>query len=93
MKEHERHCRLRHPKKSSIALHMLETGHKIMFEETKALTKTSHYYGRLHRESIEIHKHENNFNKKERSLELNKIWFLAFKKRKIKIKEHATNQL
>ena len=46
---------------------MLEIGHKIMFEETKVLVKTSHYYARLHGESIEIHKHENNFNKKEES--------------------------
>ena len=46
-----------------------------MFEDTKVLAKTSHYYARLHRESIEIHKHENNFNKKEESLKLNKTLF------------------
>ena len=38
---------------------MLETGHKIVFEKTKVLARTSHYYVRLHRKSIEIHKHEN----------------------------------
>jgi hypothetical protein len=38
---------------------MWETGHKIMFKETKVLTKTSRYYARLHKEWIEIHKHEN----------------------------------
>jgi hypothetical protein len=54
-----------------------------MFEETKILAKTSHYYARLHRESIEIHKHENNFNKKEESLKLNKTWFPALRNRKI----------
>ena len=70
-------------KKSSIASHMLETGHKIMFEETKVLAKTSQYYARLHRESIKIHKHENNFNKKEESLKLNKTWFPALRNRKI----------
>jgi hypothetical protein len=46
------------------------------------LTRTSHYYARLHRESIEIHKHEHNFNKKEESKKLNKTWFPALKNRK-----------
>ena len=31
VKEHERHCRLHQLEKSSIASHMMETGHKIMF--------------------------------------------------------------
>ena len=44
---------------------------------------SSHYYARLYIESIEIHKHENNFNKKEESLKLNKMWFLALRNRKI----------
>jgi hypothetical protein len=61
----------------------LETGPKITFEDTKVLAKTSHYYARLHREPIEIHKQENNFNKKEESLKLNKTWFPAFRNRKI----------
>ena len=33
VKEHERHCRLYQPEKTSIASHMLETGLKILFEE------------------------------------------------------------
>jgi len=41
---------------------------EIMFEQTKVLSKTSQYYTRLHRESIEMHKHENNFYKKGESL-------------------------
>ena len=52
------------PDKSSKASHMLETGLTIMFQETNVLAKTSQYYARLHRKSIEIHKHENNFNNK-----------------------------
>ena len=83
VKEHERHCRLYQPEKSSIASHMLETGHKIMFEKTKVLAKTSHYYAKLRRKSIEIHKLENNFNKREESLKLNKTWFPALRNRKI----------
>jgi hypothetical protein len=54
-----------------------------MFEETKVHAKTSHHYARLHRESIEIHKHENDFNEKEENLKLNKTWFPALKNRKI----------
>ena len=53
-----------------------------MFEETKVLIKTSHYYARLYRELIEIHKHDN-FNKEEESLKLNKTWFPALRNRKI----------
>jgi hypothetical protein len=52
-------------------------------KKTKVLANTLHYYARLHRESIEIHKHQNNFNKKEESLKLNKTWFPAIRNRKI----------
>jgi hypothetical protein len=51
--------------------------------KTELLAKTSHYYATLHRESIEIHKHENNFNKKEESLKLKKTWFPALRNRKV----------
>ena len=73
LKEYERHCHLIQPDKSAVALHHLETGHKIKFEETQVLSKRPHYFPRILREAIEIFKHTNNFNKKEESLKVNKI--------------------
>ena len=64
-------------------MHHLETGHKIKFEETRFLSKTPHYFPRIHREAIEIFKHTNNFNKKEESLKVNKIWLPALQNLKI----------
>ena len=59
------------------------TGHKIKFEETRILSKTPHYFPRIHREAIEIFKHTNNFNKKEKSLKVNKTWLAALPNLKI----------
>ena len=42
-------------------------------------SSTSNHYVRLHRETIEIHKHQQSFNKKEESLKLNKAWLPALK--------------
>ena len=80
IKERERHCRLKQPEKSAVAEHALEqTGHEILFQNTEILDNTSNHYVRLHREAIEIHKHQKNFNKKEESLKLNKTWLPALK--------------
>lgn len=78
--EHKRCCRLGHTDKSAVAEHALQEGdHRIRFEDTKVLDTTKHYYPRLHREAIEIHKHVKNFNRKEEGLKLNKIWIPLLK--------------
>ncbi|KAJ7342166.1 hypothetical protein JRQ81_009322 [Phrynocephalus forsythii] len=67
IKEHERHCRLKQPEKSAVAEHTLkQTGHVILFQDTKVMDNTTNHYVRLHREAIEIHKHKHSFNKKTR---------------------------
>lgn len=81
IQEHKRSCRLMKPERSAVAEHVLaESSHSINYNETTVLSTTTHYYTRLHREAIEIHKHPNNFNKKEEGLRINKIWYPALKK-------------
>ena len=81
IKEHERHWKLNQPEKSAVAEHALkQAGHEILFQNIEILDNTSNHYVRLlHREAIEIHKHQQNFNKKEESLKLNKTWLPALK--------------
>ena len=62
-----RHCRLKQLEKSAVAEHALkEAGHEILFQNTEVLDNTSNHFVRPHREAIEIHKHEQSFNKKRR---------------------------
>ncbi|XP_062837651.1 uncharacterized protein LOC134299269 [Anolis carolinensis] len=85
VKEHERHCRLIQPEKSAIAEHLMnQPGHRILFENTKMLDHSNNYHVRLHREAIEIHKHVDNFNRKEETMKMNKIWLPVLQNSKIK---------
>ena len=78
IKEPEGHCRLKQPEKSAVAEHALkEAGHEILFQNTEVLDNTNNHYVRPHREAIEIHKHQQSFNKKEESLKFNKAWLPA----------------
>ncbi|XP_054839276.1 uncharacterized protein LOC129332292 [Eublepharis macularius] len=54
-------------------------GHSTLFQDTKILDNTSNYFVRLHREAIEIHKHKQNFNRKEETLRMNRAWFPVLK--------------
>nr|XP_060632240.1 uncharacterized protein LOC132775540 [Anolis sagrei ordinatus] len=84
IKEHERHCRLLQPEKSTIAEHLMnQPGHSILFENTERLDHTNNHHVRLHREAIEIHKHVDNFNRKEETMKMNKIWLPVLKNSKI----------
>ena len=67
-----------------------KTGHEILFQNTEVLDNTSNNYVRLHREAIEIHKHQQNFNKKEESVKLNKTWLPALKNTACKRSTNST---
>ena len=58
--------------------------------QTEILDNTSNHYVRLHREVTEIHKHQQNFNKKEESLKLNKTWLPALKNTACKRSTNST---
>ena len=58
--------------------------HKIKFEDTQSLSTTKSYYARLYREAIEIYKHNDNSNKREESLVMNKAWYPTMKNIKTK---------
>ena len=62
LKEYERHCHLIQP---AVALHNLETGHKIRFEETPSPLENISLLPWIYRGAIETLKHQNNFNKKK----------------------------
>ncbi|XP_076396721.1 uncharacterized protein LOC143265924 [Megachile rotundata] len=76
LKEHERCARLGYIQ-SAVAEHQITTGHKILFEKTEVLAKTSAYLPRKHREAIEIRKHPNNINR-ETGYHINPIWHTLF---------------
>lgn len=61
--EHERCIRTGHFSNSAVAEHQLETGHKILFNQASLLCSAPHFRNRKIRESIEIVKHPNNFNR------------------------------
>ncbi|KAJ4450047.1 hypothetical protein ANN_01454 [Periplaneta americana] len=62
--------------KSAVAAHAYQEGdHNIRFKDTDILSMTTHFFPRLHREAIEIYKHNNNFNRKEEGVKLNKWWY------------------
>ncbi|XP_068083584.1 uncharacterized protein [Anabrus simplex] len=74
--EHKRNCRLGQYDKSAVAEHaLLDGNHEIRYEDTDILATTSHFHARLYREAIEIHKHPDNFNRKEEGLKLSKAWY------------------
>lgn len=75
LKEHKANCRLGQTEKSAVAEHALTDGdHSIQFGSCRLLSSVNGYHNRLVREAIEIHKHPDNFNRKEETLRLNSIW-------------------
>ncbi|KAJ4426382.1 hypothetical protein ANN_27196 [Periplaneta americana] len=74
--EHNRNCRLGHIDKSAVAAHAYQEGdHNIRFKDMDILSTTTHFFSHLHREAIEIYKHDNNFNRKEEGVKVNKCWY------------------
>ena len=71
--EHQRHVRLGHKEKSSIADHAITEGHTILFDDTEVLARTKGYYNLARREAIEIEQHPNNMNK-DNGLGISRIW-------------------
>jgi hypothetical protein len=63
LKEHERCVRLGHVSLSALAEHKHDTGHNILFEKSKIVARSTHFFPRKIHEAIEIHKHPNNMNK------------------------------
>ncbi|KAJ4432648.1 hypothetical protein ANN_21271 [Periplaneta americana] len=52
IKEHKRNLRLYYPEKSAVAQHSIEKEHKILFDHTKVINKSSHYWERTIKEAI-----------------------------------------
>ncbi|KAJ4443243.1 hypothetical protein ANN_04911 [Periplaneta americana] len=73
IKEHKRNLRLYYPEKSAVAQHSIEKEHKILFDHTKVINKSSHYWDRTIKEAIEIKLEKNNFNR-DSGLQLSQAW-------------------
>ncbi|KAJ4426275.1 hypothetical protein ANN_27087 [Periplaneta americana] len=73
IKEHKRNLRLYYPEKSAVAQHSIEKEHKILFDHTKVINKSSHHWDRTIKEAIEIKLEKNNFNR-DRGLQLSQAW-------------------
>ncbi|KAJ8948280.1 hypothetical protein NQ318_020765 [Aromia moschata] len=77
IKEHQRHTRMGNTDKSAIAEHVhTNENHKIDYEDIRVLDKTTRYYPRIIRESLEIMKNNNNFNRED-GYRLSNTWRLA----------------
>ncbi|KAJ8959364.1 hypothetical protein NQ318_022050 [Aromia moschata] len=77
IKEHQRHTRLGNTDKSTIAEHVHPNeNHKIDYGNIRVLDKTTRYYPRIIRESLEIMKNNNNFNRED-GYRLSNTWRLA----------------
>ena len=63
LKEHIADTNHNRVNKSAIIEHSFKSKHHICFDQNKILASTSHYSSRLIRESIEIEKHPDNFNR------------------------------
>ncbi|KAJ8937788.1 hypothetical protein NQ318_012268 [Aromia moschata] len=73
IKEHQRHTRLRNTDKSAIAEYVHTN------ENIRVLDKTTRYYPRIIRESLEIMKNNNNFNRED-GYRLSNTWRLAIRR-------------
>ena len=62
---------------SSLAKHVLETGHSIDFEGTKTIAVIQHQRQRIIRETLEIAKRPNCLNKRDDGIRLSDIWKVA----------------
>ncbi|KAJ4427299.1 hypothetical protein ANN_24919, partial [Periplaneta americana] len=69
----QRNLRLYYPEKSAVAQHSIEKEHKILFDHTKVINKSSHYWDRTIKEAIEIKLEKNNFNR-DSGLQLSQAW-------------------
>ncbi|KAJ4450576.1 hypothetical protein ANN_02003 [Periplaneta americana] len=57
----------------AMAQHSIEKEHKILFDHTKVINKSSHYWDRTIKEAIEIKLEKNNFNR-DSGLQLSQAW-------------------
>ncbi|KAJ4437686.1 hypothetical protein ANN_17831 [Periplaneta americana] len=60
-------------RKADVAQHSIEKEHKILFDHTKVINKSSHYWDRTIKEAIEIKLEKNNFNR-DSGLQLSQAW-------------------
>lgn len=88
IKEHQRDARLRNIERSAIAEHLHENGqHIINFQEVEILSRTENYYPRVIRESLEIMKNGNNFNRED-GYRLSNTWKLTLHQKKTNTSGH-----
>ncbi|XP_048521747.1 uncharacterized protein LOC109534234 [Dendroctonus ponderosae] len=93
IEEHRQNCKLGHVEKSAVTEDVLSDGtHNIYFGEAQVLATITGYRPRLIREAIEIHKHDDNFNRNEETVVLNKIRFSALTNEKTARKSHSSGQ-
>lgn len=87
VKEHKDNCRLGHTDNSTLAAHLLNNDHKIIFENIQLLLSCSTYYLRIYREASEIYKHRNNLNRSEETMKINYAWVSKYRTRRRKLRQ------
>ena len=63
LKEHRRHFRLGQPEKSAVVEHSLNLDHRIMWDDTRVLWRSGHFWDRLTKEAIEIRMERRSLNR------------------------------
>jgi hypothetical protein len=63
LKEHQRHIRLEHPDKSTVAEQSIDQGHRIRFHNSSILASKTRYMYSIVREAIEIEFHPYSINR------------------------------
>jgi predicted GIY-YIG superfamily endonuclease len=86
-KEHERYIKLFYPEKSGLAEHSITEKHRILFSDTKIISKSSNYWDRIIKESLAILQERNNDNR-DTVFQLSRTWTPVIKKTYMK----TTNQ-
>jgi hypothetical protein len=73
VKEHQRHTRLQHPDKSTVAKHSINLGHRIQLQDTTILSTKYRYMDWMIKDATEIELHLNNMNRED-GLHLSRSW-------------------
>ena len=90
IKEHESDTRHARVKKSAVAEHSAECQKTVDFTKAKVLSRETRWTDQMVRESIEIYKHGNNFNRED-GFTLPRAWKPILQKRQISKSHQAEN--
>ncbi|GJQ81844.1 hypothetical protein Trydic_g9871 [Trypoxylus dichotomus] len=91
-KEEHRNAVKQRTTTSSLVKHVIDTGHKIDFEDVRMLARSENLTDRITRPAIEIEKRSANLNKRDDSQRLPAIWRTVLTKPHEQVTRHSTDR-